>query len=385
MSKKPNTLPLFHDNTKSYAHHYVYDNENIIAILDLHQNKQHLATIVHHPTRTDTPLSITNHETQRTYYYHRDEKRIADNNSLLSVASEPKRSERSVAVEEGSIVALTNSEGKEVENITYDGHYGKILKHTKEEETLNPYGYTGRETDQEDLYYYRARYYDPTTQRFLSRDPIELEAGDFNFYRYVSNDPVNFVDPSGLYVGVDDAIFAGGGAVIGVIGQGVSDLWSWELSGWEDYAGSAVGGAAFGEALLYTGPIGAGAAGSFATNITKQVLKNETGKQCGYDITSLAVDTALGGATGVIPGMKIPGITAGKGSMNAIYNQMTTKLKNGQISTVTAKTASKMFAGRATQTAVAEGVVIGGGIGSYGSPKVPTYGDMEIQPGCGCP
>ncbi|MCF6245661.1 MAG: RHS repeat-associated core domain-containing protein [Sulfurovum sp.] len=73
-----------------------------------------------------------------------------------------------------------------------------MLKHTKEEETLNPYGYTGRETDQEDLYYYRARYYDPTTQRFLSQDPIEFEAGDFNFYRYVGNDPVNFRDPSGL-------------------------------------------------------------------------------------------------------------------------------------------------------------------------------------------
>ncbi|MCF6244404.1 MAG: RHS repeat-associated core domain-containing protein [Sulfurovum sp.] len=98
----------------------------------------------------------------------------------------------------GRIVALTNEEGKEVENITYDGHYGKILKHTKEEETLNPYGYTGRETDQEDLYYYRARYYDPTTQRFLSLDPIEFEAGDFNFYRYVGGDPVNFVDPTGL-------------------------------------------------------------------------------------------------------------------------------------------------------------------------------------------
>ena len=62
----------------------------------------------------------------------------------------------------------------------------------------NPYGYTGREIDTKDLYYYRARYYDPTTQRFLSRDPIEFEAGDFNFYRYVGGDPVNFRDPTGL-------------------------------------------------------------------------------------------------------------------------------------------------------------------------------------------
>jgi len=33
--------------------------------------------------------------------------------------------------------------------------------------------------------------------RFISSDPIEFQAGDFNFYRYVGNDPVNFVDPSG--------------------------------------------------------------------------------------------------------------------------------------------------------------------------------------------
>jgi len=35
-------------------------------------------------------------------------------------------------------------------------------------------------------------------QMFISKDPIEFEAGDFNFYRYVGNDPVNYVDPSGL-------------------------------------------------------------------------------------------------------------------------------------------------------------------------------------------
>ena len=52
--------------------------------------------------------------------------------------------------------------------------------------------------DSHDLYYYRARYYDPTLGRFISSDPIEFLAGDFNFYRYVGNDPVNFVDPSGL-------------------------------------------------------------------------------------------------------------------------------------------------------------------------------------------
>ena len=109
-------------------------------------------------------------------------------------------------------------------------------------------------------------------------------------------------------------------------------------------------------------------------------------KQCEYDITSFGVDTVLGAATGLIPGMKIQGITAGKGSMNAIYHQMVTKFKTKQISKVTAKTASKMFLGRAMNTAVVEGTVIGAGVGSYISPHIPTYGDMEIQTGCGgCP
>ena len=63
--------------------------------------------------------------------------------------------------------------------------------------TNNPYAYTGRELDDTDLYYYRARYYDPTTQRFLSQDPIGFASGDFNFYRYVGNSPTYFRDPSG--------------------------------------------------------------------------------------------------------------------------------------------------------------------------------------------
>jgi RHS repeat-associated protein len=75
-----------------------------------------------------------------------------------------------------------------------------ITQHWKQKDvkTLNPYGYTGREIEQRDLYYYRARYYDPTTQRFLSLDPIGFLAGDFNFYRYVRNSPVGFRDPLGL-------------------------------------------------------------------------------------------------------------------------------------------------------------------------------------------
>ncbi len=44
------------------------------------------------------------------------------------------------------------------------------------------------------------RYYDPTSGRFVQRDPIGI-AGGLNTYAYVLNDPLSGVDPGGLYFG----------------------------------------------------------------------------------------------------------------------------------------------------------------------------------------
>ena len=55
----------------------------------------------------------------------------------------------------------------------------------------NPFQYTGRELDSEvGLFYYRARYYDANTGRFVAEDPTGFGSGDPNFYRYVMNNPV---------------------------------------------------------------------------------------------------------------------------------------------------------------------------------------------------
>jgi RHS repeat-associated protein len=63
--------------------------------------------------------------------------------------------------------------------------------------TTNSFAYTGRELDATGLYFYRARYYNVSTQRFLSEDPIRFRSGQANFYAYVGNSPANWVDRHG--------------------------------------------------------------------------------------------------------------------------------------------------------------------------------------------
>jgi RHS repeat-associated protein len=48
------------------------------------------------------------------------------------------------------------------------------------------------------LYFVRARSYDYAIGRWVNEDPMGYAAGDANLYRYVGNNPVNGVDPSGL-------------------------------------------------------------------------------------------------------------------------------------------------------------------------------------------
>jgi len=95
----------------------------------------------------------------------------------------------------GSVTSLSSTAGALANTYTYDS-FGNTTNSTGS--ITNPFRYTGREFDSETgLYYYRARYYDPTSGRFLSEDPIHF-IGGVNFYRYVRNKPPNFRDALGL-------------------------------------------------------------------------------------------------------------------------------------------------------------------------------------------
>lgn len=63
----------------------------------------------------------------------------------------------------------------------------------------NSYEFTGRENDGTGLYFYRARYYSPTFQRFVSQDLIDFAGGDANLYAYVRNAATDSTDRRGLF------------------------------------------------------------------------------------------------------------------------------------------------------------------------------------------
>ncbi|MDP1857254.1 MAG: RHS repeat-associated core domain-containing protein, partial [Gemmatimonadaceae bacterium] len=68
------------------------------------------------------------------------------------------------------------------------------------------------EADSTQLYYVRARWYDPKTRRFVSEDPIGLEGG-INPYVFAENDPVNLSDPTGLAVCTAAEVMSGRGTL----------------------------------------------------------------------------------------------------------------------------------------------------------------------------
>jgi RHS repeat-associated protein len=149
-----------------YSTRYIYDGDSVIAEYDGNNNL--LRKYIYGPG-IDQPVSMIEvADSNATYYYHFD--------AL------------------GSVVALSNASGDTVQTYEYSV-YGEVA--VEDANHTNPYMFTGQRFDIETgLYYYRARYYNPYTGRFLQTDRINYGDG-MNWYAYCRNNPTNFVDPSG--------------------------------------------------------------------------------------------------------------------------------------------------------------------------------------------
>jgi RHS repeat-associated protein len=100
----------------------------------------------------------------------------------------------------GSTRALTNANGQLDSVYLYDP-YGNTISWSGSP-APNPFQFAGEYTDAESgLQYLRARYYDPTTAQFLTRDPMEPLTRQP--YAYASNNPLNLTDPSGIWPNIN--------------------------------------------------------------------------------------------------------------------------------------------------------------------------------------
>ena len=97
----------------------------------------------------------------------------------------------------GSTIGLADAAGTITTSYTYEP-FGTAT--SVGASSTNSFQFTGRENDGgTSLFFYRARYYSPTSGRFIAEDPLGFPGGpDVNLYAYVGNNPISLTDSSGL-------------------------------------------------------------------------------------------------------------------------------------------------------------------------------------------
>ncbi|MER6130716.1 RHS repeat-associated core domain-containing protein [Streptomyces sp. NPDC001815] len=95
----------------------------------------------------------------------------------------------------GSVVALADDTGTKVNTYAYSPR-GVNRTITEKTGVSQPYRFAGGHQDPTGMYHLGARYYDPNIGRFTQHDPSGQEK---NPYLYAEGDPVNRIDPSGLF------------------------------------------------------------------------------------------------------------------------------------------------------------------------------------------
>jgi RHS repeat-associated protein len=99
----------------------------------------------------------------------------------------------------GSVRQLVDGSGNVAMAKEYEP-YGEVMNSAGT--TSTSYGFTSEWTDYTGLIYLRARYYDPTMSRFMTRDSWGGDMNQpmsFNAWLYTVANPINLVDPYGNY------------------------------------------------------------------------------------------------------------------------------------------------------------------------------------------
>lgn len=98
----------------------------------------------------------------------------------------------------GNITALVDSRQNVLARYRYDP-FGNLLGLAGPLAEANSYRFSSKEQHAASgLYYYGYRFYEPSLQRWVNRDPIG-ERGGLNLYTFVGNTPLQLLDPYGLW------------------------------------------------------------------------------------------------------------------------------------------------------------------------------------------
>ena len=97
----------------------------------------------------------------------------------------------------GNVIAMIDAHQNVVARYAYEP-FGRVFSMSSSLAEANVYRFSSKEADPSGLVYYLYRYYEPAMQRWINRDPIQ-EAGGWNLYGFVNNNPVSRYDPFGLF------------------------------------------------------------------------------------------------------------------------------------------------------------------------------------------
>jgi RHS repeat-associated protein len=145
--------------------------------------------------------------------------------------------------------------------------------------TDTPFLYNGQYgvmTDENGLYYMRARYYNPDIKRFINLDVLlgSIDSGQsLNRYAYVNGNPVLYTDPEGQFVW--NVACGGVGAVLNMGATIAGSLIAGDDVRWQEVAAAGVGGFAGGVAFSLSGNIIAASAAETAGSTAAEVGLNK--------------------------------------------------------------------------------------------------------------
>jgi RHS repeat-associated protein len=197
----------------------------------------------------------------------------------------------------GSTIAFTGANGQVQGRVDY-GPWGEIASRSGDTDSLFLFhGMFGVLTGPNGLNYMRFRWYSPVAKRFLTED-VHFgsldELSSLNRFAFAGGNPISRVDPKGEFWGLIGAAI---GAVANVAAQAISDVVTGKFSGWETYAGAALGGAVQGFIIAScpTPPciVGASVASEFAKRGVERGLKGEAFIKDEADALSFGIDVGI--------------------------------------------------------------------------------------------